>query len=99
VIRNLRRLRPRGRKAKNAVAVAIEYFQRNRERMRYGKFREAGLFIGSGVVEAGCKNVIGKRLKQSGMWWTVRGASSIIWLRCCQLSGRWEDLWELRRAA
>jgi hypothetical protein len=99
VIRNLRRLRPRGPKPKNAVAAAIEYFQRNRERMRYGKFRDAGLFIGSGVVEAGCKNVIGKRLKQSGMWWTVRGANSIIWLRCCQLSGRWEDHWELRRAA
>src|SRR3984893_11870035 len=99
VIRNLRRLRPRAPKAKKVVAAAIEYFQRNRERMRYGKFRDAGLFIGSGVVEAGCKNVIGKRLKQSGMWWTVRGANSIIWLRCCQLSGRWEDHWELRRAA
>jgi hypothetical protein len=99
VIRNLRRLRPRGPKPKNTVATAIEYFQRNRERMRYGKFRHAGLFIGSGVVEAGCKNVIGKRLKQSGMWWTVRGANSIIWLRCCQLSGRWEDHWELRRVA
>ena len=99
VIRNLRRLRPRAPKAKKVVAAAIEYFQRNRERMRYGKFRDAGLFIGSGVVEAGCKNVIGTRLKQSGMWWTVRGANSIIWLRCCQLSGRWEDHWELRRAA
>lgn len=98
VIRTLRRFRPRGPKAKSAVCNAIEYFHRNRERMRYGKFRDAGLFIGSGVIEAGCKNVIGKRLKQSGMWWTVRGANAIIWLRCCLLSDRWEDHWEVRRA-
>ena len=46
--------------------------------MRYGKFRQAGLFTGSGVIEAGCKTVIGGRLKQSGIWWTVRGANAII---------------------
>jgi len=55
-----------------------------------------GLFVGSGVVEAGCKTVIGARLKQSGMRWTVRGANAIISLRCCYLSGRWEDFWENR---
>jgi len=99
LVRSLRRLRPRGAEGMKSVQTAIDYFQTNRERMRYGKFREAGLFIGSGVVEAGCKTVIGKRLKQSGMWWTVRGANAILWLRCCLLSGRWEDHWEARRAA
>jgi hypothetical protein len=39
------------------------------------------------VMEAGCRTVIGTRLKQSGMFWTVRGANAIIALRCCQLSG------------
>jgi hypothetical protein len=57
------------------------------------------LFIGSGVVEAGCKSVIGKRLKQSGMHWSVRGANAIIALRCCLESGGFEDYWESRRAA
>lgn len=99
LVRSLRRLRPRGAEGMKSVQTAIDYFQTNRERMRYGKFREASLFIGSGVVEAGCKTVIGKRLKQSGMWWTVRGANAILWLRCCLLSGRWEDHWEARRAA
>jgi hypothetical protein len=51
------------------------------------------------VIEAGCKTVIGSRLKQSGMFWTVRGANSIITLRCCYLSGRFQDYWEHRRAA
>jgi hypothetical protein len=67
--------------------------------MRYPKFRRQHLFVGSGVIEAGCKTVIGSRLKQSGMFWTVRGANSIIALRCCCLNNRFEDYWETRRAA
>jgi len=75
-----------------------DYFQRNAERMRYPEFRRQHLFVGSGVIEAGCKTVIGSRLKQSGMFWTVRGANAIIALRCCRLNGRFEDYWEARRA-
>jgi len=77
---------------------AAEYFERNAERMRYPEFRRQHLFVGSGVIEAGCKTVIGSRLKQSGMFWTVRGANAIIALRCCRLSGRFEDYWEARCA-
>ncbi len=62
-------------------------------------FRRQGFFVGSGVVEAGCRTVIGQRLKQSGMHWTVEGANNIIALRCCFLSNRWEDLWETRSCA
>ena len=76
-----------------------EYFQTNAERMRYPKFRAQHLFVGSGVIEAGCKTVVGSRLKRSGMFWTVRGANAILALRCCQLNGRFEDYWEARRAA
>jgi hypothetical protein len=75
-----------------------DYFEKNTARMRYPEFRRQGLFVGSGVIEAGCKTVIGSRLKQSGMFWTVRGANAIIALRCCRLSGRFEDYWEARRA-
>jgi len=71
-----------------------EYFRGNAERMRYAEFRSQGLFVGSGVVEAGCKTIFGQRLKLSGMHWTVRGANAIIALRCYQLSGRWEEFWE-----
>jgi hypothetical protein len=76
-----------------------DYFERNADRMRYPKFRRQHLFVGSGVIEAGCKTVIGSRLKQSGMFWTVRGANSIIALRCCHLNRRFENYWEGRRAA
>jgi hypothetical protein len=81
------------------LRTEADYFERNAERMRYPKFRRQHLFVGSGVIEAGCKTVIGSRLKQSGMFWTVRGANSIIALRCCHLNGRFEDYWESRRAA
>jgi hypothetical protein len=66
--------------------------------MRYSQFRSQGLFVGSGVVQAGCKTIIGQRLKQSGMHWTVNHANAIIALRCSQLSGRWEEFWEQRAA-
>lgn len=98
VIIAMKQLRPFGASLREEVERSIGYFETNQERMRYAEFRKQGLFVGSGVIEAGCKRIVGQRLKQSGMRWTVRGADAVIALRCCQLSGRWEDFWE-RRAA
>lgn len=81
------------------LRTEADYFGRNAARMRYPKFRRQHLFVGSGVIEAGCKTVIGSRLKRSGMFWTVRAANAILALRCCHLNGRFEDYWEARRAA
>jgi hypothetical protein len=81
------------------IRTEANYFARNADRMRYPKFRRQHLFVGSGVIEAGCKTVIGSRLKRSGMFWTVRGANAILTLRCYHLNGRFEDYWEGRRAA
>ena len=75
-----------------------EYFAANAARMNYPKFRKQHLFVGSGVIEAGCKTVIGHRLKQSGMFWTVKGANAILALRCSHLNGRFQDYWEGRPA-
>ena len=77
----------------------VDYVGRNRERMRYAAFQAAGLCTSAGVVEAGCKVAIGTRCKRAGMHWTVAGANAIIALRCCKLSGRFEDFWERRSAA
>ena len=81
------------------IRIEADYFEKNAERMRYPKFRRQHLFVGSGVIEAGCKSVIGSRLKQSGMFWTVRGANAILALRCSHLNGRFETYWEERRTA
>ncbi len=81
-----------------ACKKAAAYFRNNRDRMRYAEFQKHGLCVSSGVVEGACKSVIGKRLKQGGMHWTVNGANAIIALRCAFASNRFDDFWE-RRAA
>ena len=78
------------------IRKCIGYLWGNRRRMRYPAFRAQGLCTSTAVVEAGCKVAIGTRLKRAGMHWTVQGANAIIALRCCKLSGRFEDFWERR---
>ena len=95
----LRSISSRNAELIDKLRTEADYFERNARRMRYPVFRRDHLFVGSGVIEAGCKTVVGQRLKQSGMFWTLRGANSIIALRCCHLNGRFEDYWEARRAA
>ena len=77
----------------------VDYIEANSERMRYAEFRAAALCTSTGVVEAGCKTAIGTRCKRAGMHWTVAGVDAIIALRCCQISGRFEDFWERRSEA
>lgn len=99
LVKILRDSQPGTDELDKTIANEAEYFERNAERMRYPAFRAHGLFVGSGVVEAGCKIVIGARLKCSGMFWTVRGANAITALRCCRLSRRFEDYWADRAPA
>ncbi|MGH9470461.1 MAG: ISKra4-like element ISDesp4 family transposase, partial [Terriglobia bacterium] len=98
LVERLRSLDSRHPEVAAKIRTAADYFERNAERMRYPKFRRQHLFVGSGVIEAGCKTVIGCRFKRSGMFWTVRGANAILALRCSYLDGRFEDYWEGRRA-
>ena len=76
-----------------------EYFSTNRERMNSPKCRAVGLCVASGVVEGGCKNIVGARLEQAGMRWTVAGANAIIALRCAIESNRFDDFRERRAGA
>ena len=77
-----------------AAQGEIDYLERNQTRMDYQRYRKQGWFIGSGVVEAGCKRVIGQRLKQSGMFWTEPGATAVASLRCALLSASgWDYVW------
>ena len=92
----VRALRPHIASSTEASKCALYIFH-NRARMRYPTFHAKGLCTSTGVVEAGCKVVIGTRLKRTGMHWSVTGANAIIALRCSKLSGRFEDFWERRR--
>jgi hypothetical protein len=99
LVSSLRSIQTSNAELAEKIRTEAEYFQKNAERMRYPEFRRQHLFVGTGVIEAGCKTVIGSRCKQSGMFWTVRGANAILALRCCQFNGRFEDYWEGRRSA
>jgi hypothetical protein len=98
IIRQAQQLLPQEAETKKKAETEIHYLEKNAEYMRYAEFRAQGLFVGSGVVEAGCKTLIGQRLKQSGMEWSLRGANAIISLRSILMSGRFEDYWESRVA-
>ena len=77
-----------GRKAAD-LKTALGYFEHNAHRMHYARFKKLGMFVGSGAVEAGCKAIVGQRLKLSGMRWTEHGATGILTLRCLEASDRW----------
>jgi hypothetical protein len=85
-----------GKPQAEKVEEALGYFVNNVERMKYRTFRREGFFIGSGVIEAGCKTVIGSRCKQSGMFWGKPGAENILALRCIHASRRRDQFWKER---
>lgn len=88
-----RRLKDLGSKPPGTLAKQIAYFEHHQDKMRYKTYRDQGLFYGSGVIEGGCKSVIGQRLKESGMFWTQAGATSVLNLRLALKSNRWEECW------
>ena len=79
-------------------AKAVAYLDARRDRMRYDEHLADGVPIGSGVIEAGCKNVVGQRMKCAGMRWSVAGANPVLWLRCARLGGWLDDYWKDRNA-
>ncbi len=99
LVKTLRAFPPPSEDLAHLLSNDADDFERNAEPMRPRSLREQGLFVGSGVVEAGCKSMIGARLKRSGMFWTVRGANAILALRCCRRNGSFEDYWETRSTA
>ena len=86
ILRNLRQLRPKRRAVRKAVEDLIDYFDTNRERMRYDKYIEQGLTIGTGTIESGIKNVVNQRMKGCGMRWAVDRAEDMLHLRAAYLS-------------
>jgi hypothetical protein len=91
-----RQAMPARGQGRQAAQKALAYFENNQDKMRYWDYRQRGLFIGSGVVEAGCKSVVGQRLKQSGMFWSLAGAENILSIRCVLENGQFNDCWSER---
>ena len=96
---SLKALRPKTAEGQKTVRLAIGYFETNRRRMDYPTYRAQGMHIGSGVVEAACKCVVGTRCKRSGMRWTRVGLDAILANRCLLLNERWDEYWHPLKAA
>jgi hypothetical protein len=99
LIRRAQNAMPRRGKTRRLATKALAYFENNRDKMRYWEYQAQGLFIGSGVVEAGCKSVVGQRLKQSGMFWGVPGAHNILDIRCVLENNQFDRFWKERPLA
>ena len=89
-----RRRQDVGSPPEDTLEKQIAYFEHHQDKMRYKTYRAQGLFYGSGVIEGGCKSVIGQRLKESGMFWTEPGATSVLSLRLALKSHRWDECWD-----
>jgi hypothetical protein len=72
---------------------AYSYLLKHSMEMKYSEYRRAGLPIGSGVTEAGCKVVFTQRFKESGMTWSLEGGEVILRLRLAVLSGVWDEVY------
>jgi IS5 family transposase len=87
------RNKPLTEERREALSREVVFFRNNRDRMEYKQFREQGLPIGSGVIEAACKSVVKCRFCRSGMRWTRAGGQTILTLRTVLKSERWETFW------
>ena len=72
---------------------ATGYFRSNMEHMNYGVFAACGIFVGSGIIEAGCKVIVGTRMKNAGMHWSKDNAEKMISLRCAIRNNEFLDVY------
>lgn len=73
---------------------ALRYFIEGKEFMRYDLYKAKGWFIGSGVIEAACKNVVAERFCKSGMFWSGEGLNAMLTLRAVVKSQRYVKMWD-----
>ena len=99
VILNVKKLSCRNEKSKEAKANLIKYYTDHEDRMQYKTYRDKGLLIGSGPIEAAHRSVIQQRLKLSGQKWSINGANAIANLRCFHKSNAWGTIVKIIKAA
>jgi hypothetical protein len=98
VLQRLRKITGGNRETREALRKLVDYFEKHRNRMRYGWCRKHRMLIGSGAIESAHKWVIQVRCKLPGMRWSLAGANAMLRLRCAWASGRWDDVFRSERA-
>lgn len=99
VINQIKACRARSKEAKLAKEKLLDYYIEHDDRMHYKTYRDAGLLIGSGPIEAAHRSVIQQRMKLSGQKWSIRGAQAIANLRCYRCGKAWNMIEKLVQAA
>ena len=94
VIANISLMTCKG-KAKQGQRTILTYYENNLKRMNYKTYRDQGLLIGSGPMEAAHRHVIQQRMKLSGQRLTIQGAQQVANLRVTNKSGNWQQIVEL----
>lgn len=85
-----------GGRTAEALDVLINYLRPRMGITDYPSYRKRGFVIGSGMMESSCKQVVGQRLKGTGMQWSEQGALAAAALVCQRLNGTWEPFWAAR---
>lgn len=99
VMTEVRKLRARNTEASETKQKLLNYYIEHDDRMQYKTYREAGLLIGSGPIEAAHRSVIQQRMKRSGQKWSIKGAQAIANLRCYRCSQAWSMVEKIVQAA
>ena len=95
-IKYLRAISPQCTEAKQNI---IRYYLEHEDRMMYQYYREQGLMIGSGPIEAAHRSVLQQRMKLSGQRWSIEGAQAIANLRCYRKADQWQIALKVIHAA
>ena len=72
--------------AADAAQRAATYFTNNQHRMDYAEYRNKGYWIGRGIVESVCKQIVTACLKTAGARWTISSAIATVKARVAWLS-------------
>lgn len=75
----------------------MDFFAPHQGHTDYRARLAAGQSIGSGQVEGACKQVVGRRLKQTGARWRLGHAERITTLCCVLYSDHWDTYWQVSR--
>jgi len=76
-----------------ASRILRGYLERHATRLNYRRRLAKGKSIGSGQVEGACKNLIGRRLKQTGARWRVRRVNNMATLCAILYGNQWKMYW------
>ena len=99
VIQGLQKLRSRNSNAKEHKQNVIKYYIEHEDRMLYQTYRNKGLLIGSGPIEAAHRSVLQQRMKLSGQVWSINGVNAIANLKCYHKSNAWNIVNNIIKAA